>query len=253
MSNFGDLNKKLNNLAILEKTLWDAFQRAEKEYAPPVLNLIAAYRTVKELNSSKLLKKRYNFPLYFILAIIFGLMSLFSKWLLIPYILFLSFTFVSREKYVHAYAVNRLRTEDYTKYGFGLNNPSLLTVGVIKLRDAAGSKLTKESISSIVKINKASHEHSEVSFGTADILRKSLYATPIPIIYWALDNQQVISQYANTIANVVSKSIVISAIILSITIGITIFGYDLLIGQTLEKRRKRKYLLILNIINESFE
>lgn len=253
MSSVGTLNKKITDLANLEKDLWKAFIKAEKEYTPPVFNIIAAYKNVKDFNKQGLLKKRYNFPLYIILTLLFGLMSLFYQWLLIPYILFLFFTFIAREKYVHAYAVNKLRTQNYTQNGFGLDNLSLVTAGVINLKNAAGSKLTKESISSIVKIVKASQERSDVSFGIADMMKKSLYASPIPLIYWALNNQQTLSEITNRMGNVIIKSVAISAVILSIVIGILFFGYDLLIGQTLDKRRKRKYFLLLNIINESFE
>lgn len=252
MANIGNLNKKLTDLAALEKLLWDAFIQSEKEYTPSPLCLRSTFQKTRKLNKAKILEWYYNYPILLLVAISFALGSLFYNWLLVGYLVVLFFAFTARDRFMHAFAVEKLGTQSYTNYGFGLQNLSLAAVGVLKLRDTGGVKLTKESIGSIVKIVKSSHEHSEVSYGIGDQLKKSLFATPIPVVYYLLENHATLVSFATGGIQYLKNNLFAAAFIICLILGALLFCYELLLGQTRTKRRKRKYILLLNIIAESF-
>lgn len=253
MSNAGDMNKKLTELAQLEKALWGAFVGLGKEYTPKI-GLISAYKISRELYRERLLNKRYNYPFAAVIVIASGLATIFTSqylWL-IPYILSIWWMMKSWEHYVGAFAVKKLGTQTYIKFGFGITNLSLTAVGIIKLLDVGGGRLTKESVTSITKIVKASHDHGDVSFGLSDAMKKAIYATPLPLLYSTFEHIDTVKKYSDSAIAAISKEPLILAFLVTGLLPFVILGYDLLFGQTLQKQRKKKYLLLLTVIGESF-
>lgn len=248
-----NLNSRLNELVNIEKELWRAFHLAEKEYAPPIFRIDRAFVGSFDLVRHGHLKWYINYPALFLCAMLSALITPIYHWAFISYCAFLLATFIARSEYVNAYTSSKLDGEKYAKHGFGLDNLSLVIVGVINLYKVENTKLSKQDILSIAKIVKSSQEHSEVTFGVTDQIKRAFLASMIPFAYWMLINRAVVSEYYNKAVLLLTQNASISVFLSGILIGLSALMFDLLYGQTYAKRQKKKYLLLLNIIGESLE
>ncbi|GAC1607420.1 MAG: hypothetical protein NVS3B3_10250 [Aquirhabdus sp.] len=257
MANSGQLDKNLQELAKLEKILWDAFKESEKEYLPPFFNLKKSIPTAFTLMKRGYLKKWHCSPCFFFGAIISALFTVTSThWFLIPYIFLLALSIFTKSKYIDAYTSEKLKTSQYAKHGFGLENLSLTVAGVMHLKKTGAGKLSAGKIAVIAKIVKASLEFGDVSFGLAEYLKKSLYAAPLAFIVWFQNNPHIGNDIDAFISGFQKAKFSFQVTIIIIALYFLLVGglfcYELTFGQTITKRQKKKYLLILNVISESF-
>lgn len=253
MTNAIALTKNLENLATLDDALWKAFLLCQKEYIPPTLNPFRAISTTIRLVKKGYLKAKYNYGAYLFFAIVSGALSVFfSYWLLISYMFFLAVSAKSRTRYVEAYATEKLGRSSAAKSAFGITTPSLATAGVFKLMETGGTKISKDSIGSIIKIVKASQEFGDVSFGIVETIKKGLFGLPLVAAVWMFSNQNTFTKYLNIFLNFPQKNQIFYAVVALLFLGLSFICYDLVLGQTIAKREKKKYLLVLNMIYESF-
>jgi hypothetical protein len=109
----------------------------------------------------------------------------------------------SRSKFVEAFAKHKLANSNFVNYAFGINQPSLIVAGMIKLREAGGGKITQDTLQSILKILKASNDYSDVSIGIAEALKKFLFGVPFLFIVWIYQNSVTFNNYTSKIRDFV--------------------------------------------------
>ncbi|WP_428718953.1 hypothetical protein [Undibacterium curvum] len=257
MPNSGQLDKNLQELAELEKILWDAFKESEKKYRPPFFNVKKSIPVAFTLMRRGYLKKWHCSPFFFAGAIVSAAFTVtISDWFSILYLFLLALSILTKTKYVDAYTSEKLKTSQYTKHGFGLENLSLTVAGVMYLKKSGEGKLNAGKIAAITKIVKASHEYGDVSFGLAEHLKKTLYAAPLAFIVWVQNNPHIGNDIGTFISDFQKSKLAIQVVFSIFAIYFLLVGgilcYELIFGQTITKRQKKKYLLILNVISESF-
>lgn len=241
----------IKNLLELDKRLWEAFTKSEKSFLPPTLNPIRAIKTTADLVRGKYLKARYNYAIYLVLTLVFAAAAIaYSFYFLIPYVTFLAFAGVSRAKYVVAYAAEKLGGSNFPMQGFGIENPALTVAGVMKIQADSQTKPSKDELASLIKIIKSSQELNDVHFGVVEYLKKSLYAAPLAIMLAVQQNIDVIRKFMSMLGSKLGSDITAQALLVTIFVGLSFIVYDIVLGKTLEKRQKKKYLLVLNIMHE---
>lgn len=246
--------EELNNikrLADLDKRLWSAFTKSEKSFLPPTLNPFRAIETTIHLVKSKHLSAIYNYVIYLVLALIFaGAAIFYSFYFFIPYLVFLALTIVSRAKYIVAYATEKLGESNFPLHGFGIENPALTVAGVMRIQAASQTTPSKDELASLIKIVKSSQELSDVTFGVAEYLKKSLYALPLAAMLAVQQNIDTIRKYVDLLGKSFGSDIAAQILLAAMFIGVSFIVYDIVLGKTLEKRQKKKYLLVLNVMHE---
>lgn len=254
MPSVGKLNNRLSDIADLENSLWKSFQKTEKEYLPSMSNPFKCMRDVINLNQEKLLPYRYNYPVYLAFSLLstFGVL-LISFWFLVPYTVFYIAAMHSRSKFVEAFAKHKLANSNFVNYAFGINQPSLIVAGMIKLREAGGGKITQDTLQSILKILKASNDYSDVSIGIAEALKKFLFGVPFLFIVWIYQNSVTFNNYTSKIRDFVLSNWIAGFFLISFSLLLLYICYDLILGQTLHKRTKKKYFLALTLLAENFK
>jgi len=253
MTNVGQLNKHLQELATLERSLWNAFKKTEEEYLPPIAHPVRSVKTANELIRTGFLQRRHYYPIYLFLSLLSAFaVVLLSFWYLVPYSTFLVAAMTSRSKFVEAYVKSKLGTSKFEGFAFGISQPSLAVAGVIKLREVGTGTLDLSAIQSILKIQKASSDFSEVATGFADVMKKSVYGVPFMFAGWIYGNTATFNKYLALFQDVASKNWFVVVPVALVIFSLAFFSYDLVLGQTFVKRRKKKYLLVLTLIAESF-
>jgi hypothetical protein len=243
----------LSELAQFEKSLWDAFKKSEKDFLPPTLNPVKSWSAVSALISEQLLELRYHYPFYLAVSVLSALLAaFFSYWFLIPYSAFFWFAMRSRARFVEAYAKKMLGHSEFETFAFGIGQPSLIVAGMVQLRETGQGQLTQDAVQSILKILKASTDFSDISIGIADALKKFLFSLPFILAAWIFSNTDTFNKYATAVHDVAVKNWPVALFLAFIVLAVLFIAYDLVLGQTLSRRRRKKYVLALTLIAESF-
>ncbi|HEX6705288.1 MAG TPA: hypothetical protein VF169_11060 [Albitalea sp.] len=253
MASIGNLQSSVRDLAALEKKLWDAFRRAERMYTPPTLRLVAAFRCAWDLRKRGLLSATRFYPLYATLAFLFAIAAPLSGylWLLLPYLFFLAWAFYALHGY--ATAIDKTKDANYVSHGFGVSNLALLVLGVMEVARATDVSFRKEQLAAIIKLVKSSQDHGEVSWGLADMIKRTLWSGLFGVLVFLVANAATVSTYVDKLARATTRSLGLLALIVAVSLTLVYCLYDLVFAQVNEKRRKKKYLLMLNIIHEGWK
>lgn len=254
MTNVNYLAKNLDELAELDKETWKAFRKSQHDYMPPMFNPFRALSTTAYLVQKGYLKLWQNYFVLLTFSIISAIFSLIaSLWLLAPYSLFIALAAVARNKYVEAYATEKLNRTGIVRQAFGVATPSLATAGVLDIMKSSGQRLTKDTVGSLIKLNKSSQEYEDVSFGILETLKKAAYGLPFALALWWSENTQAIARYKNVIDSAIVKVWWLQIFGLILFFCIVASFYNLILADTIMRREKRKYLLVLNMIYESYQ
>lgn len=247
-------NEKVTGIARLEAKLWRLYRKSEKDSQPTLWNLIIVWRNTRTYQQAKLLPWYSNFVITILLTTLFVVLTLWkSEWFLLGYCIALLIAFKTSAQYRVAHAIHSLYTDNYAEYGFGVRHASLIASKFMNLMKSEGIFLNQKSITSITKLVKAGQDYSEITFGFFDYLKKGLYGAPVAIAYALIDNwHHVKDAHLNTEAFGWKVAILIACLI-PLLISISSLLYELLFGETLMKRRKKKYLLLLNLISETLD
>jgi hypothetical protein len=253
MAPVNKINKRLHELAILEKSLWKAFEKMEVDYSPPTFNLLRSTNIALVLVQQKLLRRIHFYPCYLLLCTISAIgVVIFSPWLLLLYVIFLAATMYTRSKFVNAFAHWKLGTSEFETYAFGIGQPALAVAGVIKLLEIGKGHIDIIAIQSILKIQKSSNELFEVSTGVGEALKKYLFTVPFLIAAWIVNETTAATKYLTLFNELAAKNWTVVLLMLLFILALILASYELVLGQTFLKRKKRKYLLVLTLISESF-
>lgn len=252
MASTGELQKKLKELSDMESKLWDAFKRAEKQFAPPVINIYKAQKDTTLLVKKGLLNKFYNYPLAMIFMVSTIAASLYSAWALVAYLAALFYGKKSRESYVHAFAVDKLGSSNYVKHGFGLPHLSLIVLGTTDIFKSEVGKIKRDELASILKIAKASQEYGDVNFGLLERIKTYLFAGFVALCSFLINQKASIESELVAAWNDITTNPFVGVFLLYLLVMGSLVIYNTWIAEVRAKIKKKKYLLLLNIIYEGW-
>lgn len=265
MASFGSLLNKLRKLSEYEHKLLRAFDEAEKDSALPSFFTLDFK---KMHNYSWPLCKRGQLKWYFspvlatsilYIGIIIAYYVIISSLKessppILSYLLSIIFitvlmawTLKSEQKAHHLHTRSVLNSEEYAAYSFGIKNSALMAHYF--LQKCKEHNLKKNDISAIIKIVKCSHEHEDVSFGIADHFKKLLFGSVIAIPLFVSQNQGDIGLLFNKIPKIDAFGV---GYILFLCIYSTYLIYSLIFLSVKKKKRRKRYILVLNLIHESW-
>jgi len=254
MTNKQYLVENLENVAALDESLRRAYRQSLTNRLPPIINPFRALPKISELRRKGLLKWWQHYYAFWFAGMVCGIVAMFtSLWLLIGYLAlsFLAADFSS--KYIEAYAYADIGRRGITKQSFGLQTPSLFVAGVVDAVRCEHIKLDKETLDSVIKLNKATQEFEEVGFGISEAIRRGIISIPYALSLWLITTEVPVKKYYVLVRdNLISQPILLGATILMLS-GLTLLAYQLAFSKTVTKRDRKRYLLVLNLLRETYQ
>jgi len=265
MTNANKLLENLRTLRQLDDELWRAFKKAEKESELPKLRLLRLFNIRKEIRStSTIIESIYPFVLA--IAILSAALAVIPVASIqgpsfLVYVIALLTVPTLRERFISAYSRHQLRGANFAVKAFGIDNISLNIFKIFEDARSSGNLITKDRIESLIKINKASHEHGDTSYGYAEAARKmlisALYTFPIGANGWISQNKTTtidgIHRLVDAFVNSTASALLMLALSMLVVVPAVMLAYALLVGDVRSKITRKRYLLILNILKESWK
>ena len=257
----------LDYLATIDSCAWQSFKKIKDDNGPNPYNFLKAFSVMRIAQAGKRPLKPYFLWLVtaHILAVAFALTTgiAFITFLTL-FLLSLVGLFRSWFPYKEEYFRQRSGRENPLSYAFGTNNAatnialfsehftkSLHTINVELLQ-----KIKSKDFDALIKLNKAAQEKEEVNFGIADVVKKSTYgAILLAVVKFDFSGITTpLSTYSAFATNIKIQTMPPYLwVYLTVIFGsFTYFIYDLFLGQSKLKRKKKQYLLLLNILKESW-
>lgn len=259
-----DLLAHMAKLAAFEQELWKAFRAAEKKAHIGVLNLPKQFKVQKILPNTTRWFVR-NHP-YFLVCTAFGALAtlLLPSFLQPVGLIFYGAAFAaamaSRDPFRAAHAMKVLGTTNVTDRAFGLDNLSLSVYETVS-NSVTLTADKKKDLASVIKIVKSSHEYLNTGYGYYDHLKKfivgGIVALPVTVILLVYQNWTALPGALKTAQQFVLANGLIApkpiAFALFYGAAISILLYFLVYGDQRLERQKKRYLLTLNIVHESWQ
>lgn len=255
------LQSNLMELRTLEQGLWKAFKHAEKKDLPPALEPVSVMVTFHRLWKLKRLRAYEFYPFYGLLAVAAGVYGIWGpKWMLAIYMLLLIPTFVFMRRYVQQFAFEKTKQLGLDEYAFGVPNLPLLVNGTMARleedakRSSPSNQIhpTKERLASILKLVKCGHEHGDVGYGFDDAARRWVYAGVAAAFTFAVTRAHEASTMLDSAWRLALSGGRVSIGLAALAFIVVMVLYSLMISPANDKRRKRRYLLVLTAMHESW-
>lgn len=261
MSRILPLQSNLTELRALDQSLWKAFKHAEKKDLPPAFEPFSVTATFYRLWKLKRLRPYEFYPAYGLLAVAAGIYGVWGpKWMLAIYLVMLLPTFIFLRRYVKQFAFEKTKQLGLAEYAFGVPNLPLLVNGTLlrfeeevkKLHAAVPARPTKERLASILKLAKSGHEHGDVGYGFDDAARRWVYTGVAFAATSAVTRANEASNVMDGVWKLAMSNGRMSIGLAAMATIALLLLYSLMISPTNEKRRKRRYLLVLTALHESW-
>lgn len=255
------MKSRIAELSEVERQLWNAFKVSEKEYIPPALNPWKVSVNLYGLWRQGRLRFYEFYPVYGLLAVACAAAAIMGHWLLfVGYFGFLAVSAFYLSKYVRQFAFQKTQIHGLARYSFGVPHLPLLVHGMTQVLgerpagESASSSgpLTKDSLGSIIKLVKGGHEHGEIGYGFGDALKKWLYAAVVGAVSAAYAHAAEVTSGATKAWTVVAGNWKMTFAVAALIFGVGVMLHGLFFSPANEKRRKRRYLLALNTIYETW-
>jgi hypothetical protein len=104
----------------------------------------------------------------------------------------------------------------------------------------------------LVKLVKAGHEHGEVSYGFDERVRKMLFGSIVPLSVFLSTNGAQATKFLNAAMKLAVQDWRFAGMLVLFMSLAVYYTYGLIFWSTNAKRRKRRYLLALNTIHETW-
>lgn len=260
MANLVPMQSRLGELSALETNLWRAFKGAEAKYIPPSLNPWSVTANFLRLRRQGYLRLYEFYPLYGVVAISAATAAVRGiHWMFVVYIAALLPMFVFLGKYVKQFAFEKTNMLGLDRCSFGVANLPLLVYGMAKLvseksepvKDIAPAPLTKENLASVAKLVKGGHEHGEVGYGLDDVVRKWVFGGVASAVVYASTKAGEVAPVFERLRQLAVTDARFSAAAVTICFVAAYLLYQLIFSPANDKRRKRRYLLAINAMQES--
>ncbi len=255
------VKSRIAELSAVERRLWNAFEVAEKEYIPPVFKPLKVGVNLYSLWRQGRLRFYELYPVYGLLAVACAVAAIMDHWLLFAgYLGFLALSTFYLSKYVKQFAFQKTQIHGLDRYSFGVPHLPLLVHGMTLVLGerrigefvTSAGPLTKDALGSIIKLVKGGHEHGEIGYGLGDALKKWLYAAVVGAVSAAYAHAAEVSTDAAQAWTVVAGNwkMTVAGVAVILSLGVVFHG--LFFWPANEKRRKRRYLMALTIIYETW-
>lgn len=260
MSTLKPMQSRLGELSTLENKLWRAFKRAEAEYVPPVFNPWTVTQNFLRLRRHGYLRWYEFYPIYALVGVTAGVDAVFvHRWLFAVYIVSLVPLFVFLSRYVKQFAFEKTNMLGLDRYSFGVPHLPLLVYGMAKHvaesteteKDFAPALPTKENLAAVAKLIKGGHEHGEIGYGFNDAAKKWLFGGVASALVFASTKTNEVAPTAQKIWHLALTDPRFSAGAILIGTVAASFLYQVVFSAANDKRRKRRYLLAINVMQEA--
>jgi hypothetical protein len=254
MTNVQQLVSNLEEIAALDKALWDGYRDSLLRHIPPIMNPFRAFPKLTRLRKACLLRWWEHYYVFLIGAFICGALALVvSNWLLFGYAALLIPAGKYRVKYVEAYIFLQIGRKNIARHSFGLKAPSLYVAGVMDSVKGERIKLDKATLESVIKLNKAVQELEDVAFGVADAIRKGVISVPYALAWWLFTTTTPVAKYVMQARDhLITHPALLGAMFMFLS-GIAFITYQLAFSTTVTKRDKKRYMLVLNLVREAYQ
>lgn len=257
----------LEYLATIDSCAWQSFKKIKDDNGPNPYNFLKAFSVMRIARAEKRHLKPYFLWLVtaHILAVAFALTTEISfMTFLTLFILSLVGLFRSWFPYKEEYFRQKSGRENPLSYAFGTNNAATnialfskyFTESLHAINNGLLQKIKSKDFDALIKLNKAAQDKEEVNFGIADVVKKSTYGA-ILLAFVKFDFSGItttLSTYSAFATNIKFQTMPLNLwLYLAVIFGsFTYFIYDLFLGQSKLKRKKKQYLLLLNVLKESW-
>lgn len=249
----------------LHNILYEAFLIAEKESNVSVFNVRKQFRIWRSLKNNKLDLSR-NYPWFQILASIAALIAPLTHGslniaALIFYTGSIFFTIKYRGAFLEQYSYHETGSNDIVNKAFGIDQISLhifnLFDGYISNNN---SKLDHKKLKSVINLVKSGHDYEAIRYGYDEHFRKlffvGLFSLPLsgPLFFYHY-HTEIFLYLSEVIHYLESKPLVFAmfvVFILTISIPMSLLIYSFAYGDKAAEKRKRRYLLLLTILKETY-
>jgi hypothetical protein len=254
----------IRRFADLDKALWKAFVKAERDEPIPFFAWGRFRSTYSVLLNNKRVDWRNNYLAAFISGSVFAFLFVVGSPLgmplpimlgvLIAYCVSLLWMYWARATFIRKYSEFELKHTEIAEYAFGLDAVALLVRRVVEAVPLPTGKERKACLDALIKINKAAQDHGEVNFGFVEVLKKAAFTGVLSIfsaISWLLANGEKIKQASDGVVSSVSSPWIFYPLLGLVVFSVVFLLYDIVLGQPRLKKKKKRYLLVLNIIRET--
>lgn len=249
-------------LGALENRLWRAFKKAEAQYIPSRLNIFKVSANFADLRRKGHLKLHEYYPIYGAASFGFAFLAVENNsfWYFLGYVLTFSLTLLLMSKYERKFAWAATQVHGLERYAFGVDSLPLLVFGIRRIfpelpsdkGDRAAAPLTKENLASVLKLAKCGHEHGEFSYGIGEWLKRLLFGGVSTFVVYLFSSTKEATQLFEQVSSAFAAKPALAAVLGVFALGLGLLTFEFLFGPVNEKRRKRRYLLALNTIHETW-
>lgn len=254
----------LAKIASTEKELWKSFLKAEKE------SRVGIFDIKKQIAIRAELKKRgtgliRHYPFIQILAFLSAIAAppttgALQFMVFITYATSIFYAIYSRDKFIREYSKMEVGQANIVSWAFGIDQISLKTFKLFEKFIETGKKLDPKTLDSIIKLVKASQDYESTNYGYNEHLHKLFVATifslPISVPLFSYKYQSEILLYWSKFITAAESNTVAGTILLGtlmfMAIPISMLLYSFAYGDKAAARRKKRYLLLLNALKESY-
>ena len=248
----------IKKYAELDRLLWKAFTEIEKREPIPFFSWLRGWSTFRRLKRSGKLRWHDNYIVAQIVTAVLVLLLVLGRsssalviTALPAYVISLFWMFRARAKFVRASAESELKNTNITEYAFGMDSVSLLVKRVTDTVSLPAGNERKACLDALIKINKAAQEHGEVNFGIVDTIKKTLITGLPPLVYWLGIHAESLKNASDGVSKSLASPWILYGWLTVVGLCAIYLLYDIMFGQPRLKKRKKRYLLVLNIIKET--
>lgn len=243
-----------DNLCEFDRAMHEAFLHSRKEYDLPYFTprIFIAMRTIFSNGQRKL--STFSPLCFWISYILFGVV-IFTDYLilLLPGIVFFGIAAFTLAKYKKALIRAKTNILAPAYSGFGATNTGLIASGMLHYLEKNGFQIKSDCIDvlgSLIKMVKAGHDADDTPLGIGDVGRKTIYSSPFLFIPFYLENLKSFERFFNNIEIALRTNLRFDFLFCTLSLSILWFLHDFLFKPIFAKKKRRQYLVMLNMIHE---
>ena len=265
MANRNMLLGNLDELAGIEKKLWESFVLTEKKFKVGVFNLKKQFCIMRKIKG-RCGPIAIYYPFFQLFVLIFGFLFVvlpeqFKVYMFFLYALSLPAPIFYRDNFILSYHQYETGYDKVMDRAFGIDGVSMKICKSFEHYKSFGEvKLNKLNLDSIIKLVKSQQEYESANFGYYDHFHKlfiaGIYSLPFVIWNYYARYQIEINKHYGSIMKVLEKNWLLEVFVLSVVVlflfCILYLFYSFAYGDKALRKKKKEYLLFLNVLRESY-
>lgn len=266
-----DMHQNLERLAFIDKAAWESFKKVKVEKGPSPFRVVVAFKVISFSKSLSWWRFWNIYLVWLALSLPFGYFALYSKSLNIAVacgaisFIFFGFFFKTWGKYEKEYYLYNCGKVDPLVFAFGTDNASdflksfekiFMEKIMAEVWRLQSQPIKTKDFDGLIKLNKAAQDKDEVNLGIGETIKKAFYgALLVALVTFKFEGfLSVFATYTTFVEKLKFAQFSLFGwfCILVVLLSSIFLIYDIFVGQTSTKRRKKKYLLLLNILKETW-